>query len=59
MTCAVPAAWRKVVFPPLLDNIILFNNMDEIYSKTIVRLCDFASKLNSTIVNAFKAIYFY
>lgn len=38
------------------DNIILFNNMDEIYSKTIVRLCDFASKLNSTVVNAFKRL---
>ncbi len=38
------------------DNIILSNNMEEIYSKTIVRLCDFASRLNSTIVNAFRRI---
>lgn len=38
------------------ENIILFNNMDEIYSKTIVRLCDFASRLNSAIVNAFRRI---
>lgn len=38
------------------DNIILSNNMEEIYSKTIVRLCDFASRLNSTIVGAFRRI---
>lgn len=38
------------------DNIILSNNMEEIYSKTIVRLCDFASRLNGTIVNAFRRI---
>ena len=38
------------------ENIVLFNNMDEIYSKTIVRLCDFASRLNGAIVNAFRRI---
>ncbi len=38
------------------DNIILENNMEEIYSKTIVKLCDFVSKLNSTIVNTFRRI---
>lgn len=38
------------------DNIVLSNNMEEIYAKTIVRLCDFASRLNGTIVNAFRRI---
>lgn len=38
------------------DNIILSSNMDEIYSKTTLKLCDFASRLNSAIVNAFRRI---
>ena len=35
-------------------NLILRNNMNEIYAKTIVKLCDFASRLNGAIVGAFK-----
>ncbi len=38
------------------ENLILRNNMDEIYAKTIVRLCDFASRLNSALVGAFKRL---
>lgn len=38
------------------ENIILENNMEEIYSKTIIRLCDFASRLNGVIVSTFRRI---
>lgn len=38
------------------ENIILENNMEEIYSKTIIRLCDFASRLNGVIVGTFRRI---
>jgi len=50
---------KKVVDKDYLipaENIILYNNMDEIYAKTIVKLCDFASRLNAEIVSAFKRI---
>lgn len=44
-------------------NYILRNNINEIYSRTLVRLCDFASRLNSALVRPFKEIqdslYFY
>jgi len=35
-------------------NLILRNNLNEIYSKTLVKLCDFASRLNGALVGAFK-----
>ena len=37
-------------------NPVLRNNIAEIYSKTIVRLCDFASRLNHAVVGAFQRI---
>ena len=35
-------------------NLILRNNLNEIYAKTVVKLCDVASRLNGVFVSAFK-----
>lgn len=49
---------RKVVDEDYLisaeGNLILRNNMNEIYGKTVVKLCDLASRMNGAIVGAFK-----
>ncbi len=49
---------RKVVDGDYLisgeGNLILRNNMNEIYAKTVVKLCDLASRINGAIVGAFQ-----
>ncbi len=51
---------RKVVDEDYLisaeGNLVLRNNLNEIYAKTLVKLCDLASRINSALVGAFKQI---